>query len=327
MEGHQTIFPSSHIGVSLPPLLFPPLPTKQFQQPFNISDQIPPMVQKITVLSEVFGGRPPGARHFRVIAIDGLESQAVDNLIQRLSESFKARAPHFIIHVYQNPVEMMEADLRGYNHLITHWGTLWKHFLEVPFPTNAEVSLVEQQHALVTSASPHPGPLVEPICINIVRYSPLMVACKAASKMAQSDPYTEHGLWRWLADHWRGMIGPDITISGYRQDPSSKNKGIVKVEKPKTLVVAPGDSKGTTFTCSSTPRTCGHFVILVRRMALILQIIGRKFPSIEYFEGGTMVTLVEEAHEEVGAQWQMLDIFYNEADSHLSAQKSHTFVP
>jgi len=44
------------------------------------------------------------------------------------------------------------------------------------------------------------------------------------------------------------MIGPDITISGCRQDPSLKNKGIVKVEQPKTLIVAPEGSKGSPFT-------------------------------------------------------------------------------
>jgi len=46
----------------------------------------------------------------------------------------------------------------------------------------------------------------------------------------------------------------------------------------------------------------------IRRMALTLQTIGQEFPSIVYLEGKTMVDLVREAHKEVGAQWQMLDI-------------------
>ncbi len=103
------------------------------------------------------------------------------------------------MHVYGKLDEMMNPDLRGYSHLITHWDTLWKHFLEMPLPTdptNAGTPLAQQQHALLSPASPHPGPTVEPIYINIVPFSPLMVACKAASTMAQSDPYTEHGLGR-----------------------------------------------------------------------------------------------------------------------------------
>jgi hypothetical protein len=78
------------------------------------------MVQKMTVLSKVFGRRPPGATHCRVIAIDGLESQAVDNLVAYLSESFKVRTPYFFRVCQKKPVEMVDPDLQGYSRLITH---------------------------------------------------------------------------------------------------------------------------------------------------------------------------------------------------------------
>jgi len=76
---------------------------------------------------------------------------------------------------------------------------------------------------------------------------PFSLAMKMASKMIRSDLYTEHKHWRWLAGHWRGKIGPDITISVHRHDISLKDRDIVRVcsQNTKTLLVAAGDAIGS----------------------------------------------------------------------------------
>ena len=247
MDGHRPILRSSYSGISLPPLHFPHRPTEQARQTSDPSGLIPPVIQKITVLSEVLRSRPPSATHCRVIAIDGFEPQAVEVLTGYLYESFKARTPHFIRLCPTIPVEVVNSDLRGYSRVITHWDSLWKHFLQVPFPTNsvdAGTPSMQQQHTLPSPKSLPAGPMVEPICINIVPFSPLMLAFKVASKMIPSDLYTEHKLWRWLAEHWRGIIGPDITISVHKHNISLRDRDVVRVcnQNTKTLLVAAGDA-------------------------------------------------------------------------------------
>ena len=215
----------------------------------NPLNSIPFIVQKMTVLSEILRDRPAEATHSRVLAIDGLDRNGIDVLIRFLYEAFKARSWHSV-RLCTIPMIPLNSSLMGYTSMITHWNTLWKHFLQVPFPADgldAGAPSDEHQCALPSPTRLSPS-TSEPICINIVPFSPLMVTYKMASTMASSDPYTEHEMWRWLAEHWRGMIQPDVTISVHLYDGLFHNRDVVRVcdESLKTLMVpTAGYEEGT----------------------------------------------------------------------------------
>jgi len=217
------------------------------------------LVQKFTVLSEAFRSRPPEATHCRVIAVDGLEPQAVEILVGYLHESFKARTPHYVRLCPAIPAEVVNSDLRAYSRVITHWDTLWRHFLKVPFPTNstdAGAPALQQQHALPLPTSLPAGPMVEPLCVNIVPFSPLMLAYKVALRMPPSDLSTEHQVWRWLVEHWRRLVSPDITISVHKYDITLKDREFVRVcvQNTKILLVTAGESADGPFTAKQLRR-------------------------------------------------------------------------
>ena len=232
-------------GTSLPPLrsLAPPLHGP------NPPSLIPPIVQKMTVLSEILRGRPAEATHSRVLAIDGLDRNGIDVLIRFLYEAFKARSWHSV-RLCTIPMIPLNSSLMGYTNMIIHWNTLWKHFLQVPFPADgldAGAPSDEHQYALPSPTRLSPS-TSEPICINIVPFSPLMITYKMASTMASSDLYTEHEIWRWLAEHWRGMIQPDVTISVHLYDGLFHNRDVVRIcdGSLKTLMVpTAGYEEGT----------------------------------------------------------------------------------
>lgn len=167
---------------------------------------IPPILNhKISTLCENLRLRPPGAAQSRVIAVDGFDTRAVWTIMGYLYEHIRqclnvpvrpfSPVSHFL------PQESSWFAYLGY---MEYWHRLWNFLINMPFPlgTFATGSLDRGTQLFANE-----------FCVNIVPYSPLMIASRMEAAIESENVEMELRAWRSLVSEWRGKIQPDITIS------------------------------------------------------------------------------------------------------------------
>ena len=202
----------------------------------------PATVQNLSVLSEFLRARPADGGEPRVIAVDGLDRNAVQMMIANLYHHI-SRDPRFTVRVmseshYRPPTDPSAAML-FYLRQIRDWGQMWQVVLGSPaMASDTRTPFAHRQ------SSPLPP------CLWILPLSPLMATMRVANHVAMTGTYGTVDLWRWLSSHWQGHIRPDITINIQEMADTSRDREVLRYSgsNMNTLVVTKVPGPGVEIT-------------------------------------------------------------------------------
>jgi len=174
---------------------------------------LPPVLyRKVTMLFENLWLPPAEAAQTRVIAVDGVDSQAAQAIVKYLDESIRR---HTNLRVRVLPPLICPAfpgsDWFDYTRYINQWNDLWKFLI-------AECS--DQGGRSQSSTA---------FCVNIVPFSPLMITLRAGSTIHTDSEMEELENWRSLASDWWGEIRPHITINVLDGNCIPHDPGVVRI--------------------------------------------------------------------------------------------------
>ncbi len=242
--------------INLPPLQISGLSVTTSQHIPLLPMICPPIIQQIEILSTILRARPLEPMRGKVIAVDGVDKDAVLFMIKYLHHHITKHSGLDVRIFHETPVQPQtpeSTDLFHYTQVIRDWNMLWNAYIELPVPTIPESA---SQHGS-TTVSPVAMPSKSQIaCVNIIPFSPLMSTERAASQMPITDAYSNENHWRWLAGYWRGCPRPDITINISDSEGTLKDREVLRIwgHNMNTLVVTKANSGHVVFTAKQFRR-------------------------------------------------------------------------
>lgn len=185
----------------------------------------PPLIQKIKVLAEYLRDCPPGAAQNKIIAVDGLDRDAVQSVIAELhyniTRHLKLTVRVLSQEIPQHPVHE-SAEIALYHSQIQHWAAMWTLILgALPPAPQPGAGHEESRGAPPATARP---------CVWIMPLSPLMATTRASIGIALKGTYGSADLWPWLASHWAGCLRPDITVNIQEVADTSSKREVLRLE-------------------------------------------------------------------------------------------------
>ena len=187
----------------------------------------PPIVQYLAVLDQFLGTRPNSPRQPIVIAIDGLDRNAVQMMIANLNHHMTSDVG-CTVRVMGNASSRQPVDpsphLDFYIRQIHDWAAMWQTIFRAPLPTQS-------------SARP---------CIYLLPLSPMMATIRASNLLALTGTHNTADLWRWLASHWEGHPRPDLTINIEDVTFTSVNREVLCMQgcRMNTIIVTKASDDG-----------------------------------------------------------------------------------
>ncbi|KAL6716957.1 slightly ste11-like protein [Lecanora helva] len=196
----------------------------------------PPLVPRLNLLAENLLDRPIEDTQNRIIAVDGLDRNAVQLVIAELHHAItrELKYPVRVINeILPSGPSQGPADMADYLRHINNWAAMWNVILHTP-PLDA----ANQQQ----------------LCVWIMPLSPLMVTTRASIAIALRGGSAD--MWAWLASHWAGHLRPDITINVQDVADTSSKQEVLRFEGNgmDTLIVTISRDGGILFTPSQLSR-------------------------------------------------------------------------
>jgi hypothetical protein len=229
--------------IKLPPLQFSRLSISTSQYIPSVPLACIPIIQQIEDLSSILRPRSSESSRNKVIAVDGLDKEAVRFTIRFLHDHI-AKHTGLNVRVLSEPYFQRDPEsvnVPGYNEVVRHWDRLWDDVIRHPVPNSAA------RHGSITVPRPN---------VDIIPFSPLMTTERAASQMSITDAYSNESHWRWVAGYWRGCERPDITVNILDSNGTLKDSEVLRVwgDDMNTLVVTKTNSGLAPFTAKQLRR-------------------------------------------------------------------------
>ena len=242
--------------INLPPLQISGLSVTTSQHIPLLPMICPPIIQQIEALSTILRTRPPKSPRGKVIAVDGVDKDAVLFMIRYLHHHITKNSGLAVRIFNETSVQPQNpeiTDLFHYAQVVQDWNMLWSAFIELPVPIISECA---SQHESTTESSIAMSSKSQTACVNIVPLSPLMSTERAASQIPITDAYSNEKHWRWLAGYWRGCPRPDITISILDSEGILKDREVLRIwgHNMNTLVVTKANSGQAVITAKQLRR-------------------------------------------------------------------------
>ena len=169
----------------------------------------PPVVSNTNVLAEYLKSRHADYLQGKVIAVDGLDREAVQAVVTELHYNITRdfRCSVRVLHegIPQPPVDAT-AEMARFLGQIQDWSAMWEVILRASPPALRPKFQSDQNRA-----DDMDGDI--PSVVWIIPLSPLMATTRALTGIALTGSYNAADLWRWLASHWNGHFRPDVTIN------------------------------------------------------------------------------------------------------------------
>lgn len=199
----------------------PSIETAQNQH--QSASSVPSTASKITeranVLSRYLNHQPSNNK---IIAIDGVDRTLVHLVIAELE--------YHINHNLGFTVRVIDDDTPQIHQLPE----------QLAFTTATEVwsSMCDEiEHSYPNFLTPPPG-LILPTCVYLSPLSPLMATIKITDGMGSEGVDEERQSFRFHAEHWRGLIAPDIIIHIHNTTNTFGQGQVLVLHSMKTLLVA-----------------------------------------------------------------------------------------
>ena len=174
------------------------------------------LVDKLDVLGQYLNVRPVNAPNFKVVAVDGLDRNAVHLVIANLHYQI-VKDLRFTVRVVGEQLPLRSHDTRPpleiLNDQVQYYGSLWDSIWNAPrglsdvAPDPPPIT-GQQRHLfpppINTSAYPY---------IFIIPMSPLTATLKASKFVGFPGSDGDLNVWRWLASHWGGRWTPDVMVN------------------------------------------------------------------------------------------------------------------
>jgi len=201
----------------------------------------PPIVQYLGTLNQFLGTRLKGPAQSKVIAVDGLDGNAVRMMIDNLDQHVSKVLGYSVRIVNERPIRAPidhSAQLPYYVRQIQEWDLMSELIAEAPPPAPSRARA---------------GP-----CVYLLPLSPLMATVRASNYLALTGTYGTEDLWCWLASHWGGHPRPDITINIEDTAHVSVNREILRLQgsNMNTLIITKGLDGGVDLVPQQLRRVC-----------------------------------------------------------------------
>ena len=164
----------------------------------------------MSVLAEFMISRPANVSLVKVIAVDGLDRQAVHGMIANLQHRIR-RDLQYAVRVINEDYFYLPADqtteLSQFIRNVHSWRAMWETILHAP-PVSSDPRSHNGRIQPAAMHPDHPTMSVECPLIYILPLSPLMATTQAMHRMVDTnDP------WRVLSAYWKESFRPDVTIN------------------------------------------------------------------------------------------------------------------
>lgn len=176
----------------------------------------PPRVQQLVLLNQFLETRPSDPTKPKVIAVDGVDKNAVRTLIAHLHRHILNSLGYTVRTLCHNSIAPQPPPSHSPNLAISE-GPIEGEVSRSPEATAQMDHYMQQIYdwdsmwISIAEASSHSSSRARP-CVYLLPLSPLMATLRASSHLALTDS-CDPDRWRWLASHWAGHPRPDITIN------------------------------------------------------------------------------------------------------------------
>ena len=242
--------------INLPPLQISGLSVSTSQHIPLLPMIHPPIIEQIEALSTVLRARPPESSRSKVIAVDGVDRDAVLFMIKYLHYHITKHSGLAVRIFNENFIQPQNpeiTELFRYIQVIQDWNMLWNAFIELSIliisESASQQKSINVSSSVITSKS-------QIACVNIIPFSPLMSIGRAASQMPITDACSNETHWRWHAEYWRGSPRPDITINILDPEGTLKDREVLRIwgYNMNTLVITKANSGHVVFTAKQLRR-------------------------------------------------------------------------
>ena len=184
----------------------------------------PPILNKLDGLAAFLKPRPQDGPDIRVVAVDGLDRNAVHLVVASLHFHITKELLYTarVVGDYVPPKPFdPSAIIENLSGQIHYWKGMCDMMLSTaipmpPLPTPPEGSL---RHPAASSP-----------CIYLIPLSPLMATIKASKYVELAGTDGNLDIWRWLAGHWAGQWAPDITINIHESSDIMLEHDVLRIE-------------------------------------------------------------------------------------------------
>ncbi|KAL6714245.1 slightly ste11-like protein [Lecanora helva] len=213
----------------------------------------PPILYRLDILGQYLKPRLANAPDFKVIAVDGLDKNAVHLVIatlhhcitQDLGCTVRVVGEQIPLNVSTVPTPTA---LDRLNEQVHYWNGMWDMMIDdIPSGLNNHGLPGYLHPSLLTYSHP---------CIYILPLSPFIATLKASIGMELVGVDGDLTLWRWLASHWAGRLGPDITVNIQETSDIVLDHEVLRIEgeSMKTIIVTKARNGGIDITPSQIRR-------------------------------------------------------------------------